>query len=125
MTVPETPPSTRRPHLKLRKARKTRQEQVQRLTDQILQGGSDLAAAAAAALSVTQAQLGDAELQAWRRDRNERLAPVRRHPEQNLGFIEEHLALGSRELLRLQAQKAAQLKAHTRPAFVPTPRASW
>ena len=116
MTVPETPPSTRRPHVKLRKARKTRQEQVQRLTDQILQGGSDLAAAAAAALSVTQAQLSDAELQAWRRDLNERLATVQQHPEQNLGFIEEHLARGSRELLRLQAQKAAQLKANTTPS---------
>lgn len=116
MTVIKTSAkSPRRPHVKFRKALKAQEEQRKRLSQEILQEGAALEAAARAAAGVTQAELSEAELQAWRKDMNARLAILDQHPEQNLGFIEEHVFLATRELQRLQAQKAAQFKANTTP----------
>ena len=116
MTISQTTTkSPRRPHVKLRKVRKAQEEQIKRLSDEILQEGAALEAATRATLSVAQAQLSQAELQAWSADMNARLAILNEHPEQNLGFIEEHVFLATRELQRLQAQKAAQFKANTTP----------
>jgi hypothetical protein len=120
MTILATPTRRRRrPHVKSRRARQAQAEQNRRVTDQILQAGTALAAAAAAAATVTQAQLTDAELQAWRQDLEARLATAQQHPEQNLGFIEEQIALGAREPLRLLAQRAAQAKANATPCGCP------
>jgi len=112
--VAATTRHSRRPHVKVRQARQAQAEQNQRLSDQIIRTGAALAEAAAAA-TVTKAELTDAELQAWRQDLEARLETVQQHPEQNLGFIEEHLALGAREPLRLLAQRAAQAKANATP----------
>jgi len=120
MTILATPTRRRRrPHVKSRRARQAQAEQNRRVTDQILQAGTALAAAAAAAATVTQAQLTDAELQAWRQDLEARLATAQQHPEQNPGFIEEQIALGAREPLRLLAQRAAQAKANATPCGCP------
>lgn len=113
--VAATPRRRRRPHVKVRQARQAQAEQNQRLTDQITRTGAALAAAARTAATVTKAELTDAELQAWRQDLEARLETVQQHPEQNLGYIEEHLALGAREPLRLLAQRAAQAKANATP----------
>jgi len=101
----------RRPHVKVRQARQAERDHAQHLTDQIIHGG----AAAALAATVTRAELSDAEIQAWRQDLAARLETIQQHPEQNLGFIEEQIALGAREPLRLLAQRAAQAKANATP----------
>jgi len=51
------------------------------------------------------------------RDLEQRLDEIQKHPEQNLGFIEEALARSSREPLRLLAQRAAQAKANATPCL--------
>jgi hypothetical protein len=63
-------------------------------------------------LSVERAHLSDEELKGWRRDMEERLQKIHEHPEQNLGFIEEEVARGCREPLRLLTERAAQAKAN-------------
>jgi len=73
------------------------------------------AAAKATAVALTQAQWTDAEVRAWRTDLEVRLATLQQHPEQNLGHIEEALAEASKEMLRVLAQRAAQVKANTTP----------
>ena len=109
-----------RPHVKIRQARAAQHRENQCLTEEVLQAGAALAAAAAVAATVTKAELTAAEVHAWRQDLEARLALVQQHPEQNLGFIEEHLALGSRECLRLLAQRAAQAKANATPCVCST-----
>jgi len=47
----------------------------------------------------------------WREDLRQRLAQVQSHPEQGLGFIEEHVRQATLELQRLLVQKAMQEKA--------------
>jgi hypothetical protein len=89
----------------------TPEQEAQGLTEEIMA----TAAAKAAALALTQAELTDAELQAWRTDLQARLATIHRHPEENLGHIEEALAQASKEILRLWAQRAAQAKANATP----------
>jgi len=112
--------SPRRHHVKVRKVRKEQkelsqlqEEQIHRSVDEILHAGQALAAAAKAAASVTQAELTNAELAVWQGDLKTRFASVQEDSQQNLGFIEEHIFLSSCEPLRLQAQRAAQLKANT------------
>jgi hypothetical protein len=105
----------RKPYVKLSKARQAQNEDTQRLTDEIMRAGAALAAAASAAATVTQAQLTEAEVQAWHKDLEARVATVVQHSEQNLGFLEEQLALSAREPLRLLAQRAAQAKANATP----------
>jgi hypothetical protein len=73
------------------------------------------AAAKATAVALAQAQWTDAEMRAWRTDLEARLATIQQHPEQNLGHIEEALAQASKEMLRVLAQRAAQVKANTAP----------
>ena len=73
------------------------------------------AAAAAQAASLAKAQLAEAEVQAWLKDMDARLEVISRHPEQNLGEIEEQLAHSVKEPLRLLAQRAAQVKANAVP----------
>ena len=95
-----------------RKSRKSSKQQAQELTDHILQEAEIKAAAAA---SVTQASLTEAELQAWQQDLERRLQTILQHPEQNLGHLEEELARSAKEPLRWLAQRAAQAKANATP----------
>ena len=96
-------------------ARSTPQTQNRRLTEQILEAASAKAAAAAQARTLAQAQLAEAEVQAWLKDMDARLEVIFAHPEQNLGEIEEQLAHSVKEPLRLLAQRAAQVKANAVP----------
>jgi hypothetical protein len=114
-TTTSTGRRSRRPPVKLHRARQAQAQEHQRLTEQILAEGTAAAVAAQAAASVVQAQLTDAELQAWRQDLEGRLATIQQHSEQNLGFIEEQIALATKEPLRLLAERAAQAKANTTP----------
>jgi hypothetical protein len=104
-----------RPHVKTRRAQRRQAQEQQRLTEEILTAGQAGEATAQAAATITQAQLTDAEVHAWCQDLEARLAAVQQHSEQNLGFIEEQIALASREPLRLLAQRAAQAKANATP----------
>ena len=104
-----------RPHVKIRRARRAQTQAEQHLTEQILAAGSAAASAAQAAARITQAQLTDAEIQAWRQDLEARLAAIQQQSEQNLGFIEEQIALATKEPMRLLAERAAQAKANTTP----------
>jgi hypothetical protein len=105
----------RRPYVKVRRARRAQIQEQQRLSEQILAEGSAAAAAAQAAASLSKAELTDAEIQAWRQDLDARLTVIAQHPEQNLGFIEEHIALATKEPMRLLAERAAQAKANATP----------
>ena len=91
----------------------------QRLTQTILEAASAKAAAAAQAAILAKAQLAEAEVQAWLKDMDARLAVILAHPEQNLGEIEEQLARSVKEPLRQLAQRAAQVKANAVPCQCP------
>jgi len=116
MTSPARPRSPRQ-------IRKTQRREQEVLVDTILQEGAARAAQAAAemvaALALNRAHLTDDELRDWRRDMEERLQKIHEHPEQNLGFIEEAVASGCREPLRLLTQRAAQAKANATPHHCP------
>ena len=118
MTTPIQPSTARRsgrPHVTVRRARRRQAQEQQRLSEAILTAGQAAKAAAQAAAALTHASLTEAEVQAWRQDLDGRLAAVQQHSEQNLGFIEEHLAWATREPLRLLAERAAQAKANATP----------
>ena len=70
-------------------------------------------------MAVERAHLTDDELKDWRDDLERRLQQIHQNPEQNLGFIEEEVARGSREPLRLLTQRAAQAKANATPNLCP------
>jgi hypothetical protein len=93
-------------------ARQPQAEQTRQLTTEIMSQGEARAAAKAQALALSRGQLTDAELQAWRADYEARLQTILRHPEQNLGHIEESLAESVKEPLRLLAERTAQAKAN-------------
>ena len=114
-TTAATERRSRRPHVKIRRARRTQTQEHQRLTEQILAQGSAAAAAAQIAAGIIQAQLTDAEIHAWRQDLGARLTTIQQHSEQNLGFIEEQIALATKEPMRLLAERAAQAKANATP----------
>jgi hypothetical protein len=57
--------------------------------------------------------LAEPDLARWREDLRHRLDQLQRHPEQGLGFIEEHVRQATLELQRLLVQKAMQDKANT------------
>lgn len=109
---------THRPRTQ-RQIRKAQRRECEALAESILKKGQAQAASTAtemaAALAVSRAQLTEAELADWRRDMEQRLEQIQKHPEKNLGFIEEELARGSQEPLRLLAQRAAQAKANATP----------
>jgi hypothetical protein len=111
--------SSRRPHVTVRRQRRAQAQARQEQVADIVNHGANLAAQAAAAAALTQARLTDDELQAWRQDLEARLDRVQQNPEQNLGFIEEHLALATQEPLRRLAQRAAQAKANATPCRCP------
>jgi hypothetical protein len=52
------------------------------------------------------------DIACWQADLQRRLAQLEQHPEQGLGFIEEHIRQASLELQRLLVQKAMQDKAN-------------
>jgi hypothetical protein len=58
-----------------------------------------------------QQNLQEQDLLRWREDLDKRLDQIRQHPEQGLGFIEEHVRQSSLQLQRLLVQKAMQDKA--------------
>ena len=101
------------------KARHSQERQKKDLTDQIMTEAATKTAAAAAAAAITQAYLTDAELRAWNQDMEARLKIIQQHPEQNLGHIEEQIAILAREPLRLMAQRAAQATANATPCQCP------
>jgi hypothetical protein len=108
-------PKTLRPRTQ-RQIQKAQRRDREVVAETILKEGAaqsaQSAAEVAAALAVSRAQLTEAELADWRQDMEQRLDHIQQRPEQNLGFIEEELARGSREPLRLLAQRAAQAKAN-------------
>ena len=53
------------------------------------------------------------DLARWQEDLQRRLQQLQQHPEQGLGFIEEHIRQASLELQRLLVQKTMQAKADT------------
>jgi hypothetical protein len=114
-TAEPTQQCSGRPHVKIRRDRRAQNQEQQRLTEQILAQGRLAAAAAQLAAGITQAQLTDAEVQAWRQDLDARLTTIQQHSEQNLGFIEEQIALATKEPMRLLAERAAQAKANATP----------
>ena len=97
---------TRRIPAKDRKAIREAQALNERVTDNIMAEGAALASAAAKAAAVSQGGLSDAEIQFWIKDMNARLDVIVQHPEQNLGHIEEQIALSAKEPLRLVAERA-------------------
>jgi hypothetical protein len=60
-----------------------------------------------------EAKLLEQDITLWQEDLQRRLVQIRQHPEQGLGFIEEHIRQSSLELQRLLVQKAMQEKADT------------
>ena len=100
-------------------ARLTPQALARELTEHILDAAAAKAAAAAQATTLAKAQLAEAEVQAWLKDMDARLELIFAHPEQNLGEIEEQLAVSVKEPLRLLAQRAAQVKANAAPCQCP------
>jgi len=60
-----------------------------------------------------EAGLQEQDLARWREDLQQRLKQLQQHPEQGLGFIEEHIRQASLELQRLLVQKTMQDKADT------------
>jgi len=58
-------------------------------------------------------RLLEEDIVGWRADLRRRLEQVQQHPEQGLGFIEEHIRQASLQLQRLLVQKAMQEKANT------------
>ena len=110
MTILSAPPkrNSRRAPSKIRKARRAAQVQNQVLTDQIMAQGAAAAQAAQAAATIDHGYLTPAENQAWLTDMAARLAVIQKHPEQNLGEIEEQVARSAKEPLRLITQRAAQ-----------------
>lgn len=113
MTTSSTPTTAAsgRSEAKGRRARRRQARDQQRLVEEILSVG----AAGNAAAAITQARLTDAEVHAWQQDLQARLATIQEHSEQNLGFIEEQIALATREPMRLMAERAAQAKANAAP----------
>ena len=62
-------------------------------------------------IAQAQDQLLAHDLARWRADLQARLQRVQQHPEQNLGFIEEHIRQASLQLQRLLVRQAMQAKA--------------
>lgn len=54
-----------------------------------------------------------ADIEHWRQDLQERFERVHQHPEQGLGFIEEHMRQSTLELQRKLVERAMQAKADT------------
>lgn len=106
---------TRKTHCSRSACRQTQKTPEQRLTDKIMEEGRTPTAASAPALALTHASLTADEWQTWSKDMEARLATIQQHPEQHLGFIEEALAQGSKEVQRVLAERAAQVKANTTP----------
>jgi hypothetical protein len=76
----------------------SRSEEIEALVDELL--------------AHDEAKLVEQDLACWRTDLQRRLAQLEQHPEQGLGFIEEHIRQASLELQRLLVQKAMQDKAN-------------
>jgi len=87
--MPVCLPSTRSSH---------RSEAIEALVDEILASQED--------------RLLKQDIAYWQADLQRRLAQLEQHPEQGLGFIEEHIRQASLELQRLLVQKAMQDKAN-------------
>lgn len=106
-----------------RQIRKAQRREQTDLAEAILKEGAAQAAQAAAelaaALAVERTHLTDDELKDWRDDMQQRLHKIHENPEQNLGFIEEEVARGSREPLRLLTERAAQAQANATPNLCP------
>lgn len=72
---------------------------LEKLVDEIVAQGAD--------------RLLEQDIAHWREDLRQRLEQVQQHPEQGLGFIEEHIRQATLHLQRLLVQKAMQDKANT------------
>ena len=120
MSLQSLSPRQRR---QIKQVHKTQRREQKDLVETILKKGAAKSAktdaAAVAALTVTRAQLTDAELQEWRQDMERRVEKILQHPEQNLGHLEEELAQAALEPLRRMAERAAQAKANATPCLCP------
>jgi len=76
----------------------SRSEEIENLVDEILASQED--------------HLLRQDIACWQADLQRRLAQLEQHPEQGLGFIEEHIRQASLQLQRLLVQKAMQDKAN-------------
>ncbi len=76
----------------------SRSEEIAALVDEILTDQED--------------RLLKQDIACWQADLQRRLAQLEQHPEQGLGFIEEHIRQASLQLQRLLVQKAMQAKAN-------------
>lgn len=118
--------SARRIQQTQRREEKTQRRQVREVAAAILKDGAAQAAETdaqmAAALAIQRACLTEDEVRDWQRDLDERLLAIQKNADQNLGCIEEEIARGSREPLRLLAQRAAQAKANATPVQCPKHR---
>jgi hypothetical protein len=65
-----------------------------------------------AILAETEDGLPEQDIGRWREDLQKRLQQLEQHPEQGLGFIEEHIRQANLELQRLLVQKAMQDQAN-------------
>jgi Uncharacterised protein family (UPF0236) len=92
-----------------------REEQVEAIVKEGQAKAAEDAAQRAAALALERACLTESELKAWSVDMELRLKKIHDHPEQNLGFIEEEVARGALEPLRILTERAAQAKANATP----------
>jgi len=111
---------TLRPQRQVQKAqRRERKVLAEAILKEGAAQGAQAAAEMAAALALERAHLTDDELKDWQRDMEQRLKQIHEQPEQNLGFIEEAVARGCRESLRLLTERAAQAKANATPHQCP------
>ena len=81
----------------LPQARSSSSSELEELVDHILTHGEK--------------HLLEEDIAHWREDLRQRLAQIQSHPEQGLGFIEEHVRQATLTLQRLLVQKAMQDKA--------------
>lgn len=114
-SIPKPKRKTRRAPFKTRQANRQAQAQNRNVTDQIMVQGQAATTLGAQAAAITEAKLIPEEQQTWLCDLEARLGVIQKHPEQNLGHIEEQIARSAKEPLRLLAQRAAQAKANATP----------
>ena len=78
---------------------RSRSQSLEEVVDEIVAHGED--------------HLLEEDIAHWREDLRQRLEQIQQHPEQGLGFIEEHIRQATLQLQRLLVQKAMQDKTDT------------
>jgi hypothetical protein len=112
-TIDQPTRQVRRARARARQPEKPSAEQ--QLTEDILSHGAAQSVEAAQAAAITRGYLTDAEVLKWRDDLEARLQLIEQNAEQNMGYTEEEIALATKELQRLMAQRSVQAKANAIP----------